>query len=246
VDERKLEKRFKWKKAHLINDLTATALAIPLLNRNETYTLNRARPRKGAPVALIAPGSGLGEALLVSVNDRYVPVSSEGGHVDFAPNNGFQTELWRYLHKIYGHVSIERVLTGPGLFNIYSWLKESGHYLEPAWLSKKLRETDPARVITSAALNRSQPMCKATLDLFVSILGAAAGNLALTGMTTGGVYLGGGIPPKILPGLKQDKFMKSFTDKGRFKELMEKMPVKVIVNDKAALLGAAAYAIEKG
>jgi len=141
-------------------------------------------------------------------------------------------------------VSVERLLSGPGLVNIYSWLKDSGRFPEPAYLATMIKEMDPARAITQAAMERNNPLCVKTLNIFVSIFGAVSGNLALTGMTTGGVYLGGGIPPKILPQLKEGIFMKSFTEKGRFKGLLKKIPVRVILNDKAALLGAASCAFE--
>jgi glucokinase len=206
--------------------------------------LNRAVSRKKKDIALIAPGTGLGEALLIFRNENYVAVSSEGGHADFAPSSDAEIGLWKYLHKRFGHVSVERVISGSGLFNIYSWLKDSGEYEEPSWLAQRVREDDPAKVITQAATDKQDPLCVESLDMFVSILGATAGNLALTGMTTGGVYLGGGIPPKILPFLKKGLFMKSFHAKGRFTAMLEKIPVKVILNDSAALLGAAKYAFD--
>jgi len=243
VSEVRIKKRFNWDHVRLVNDLTATARSIPLLNSHELYPLNKAKARKGQNMALIAPGTGLGEALIVYNDGEYIPVSSEGGHVDFSPNNEEESSLWRYLKKRYGHVSIERVVSGPGLANIYSWLEGSGRYREPAWLARMLKEMDPAAVIAENAINRRNQMCVKALDMFVSILGAVAGNLALIGMTNGGVYLGGGIPPKILSKLKQGTFMKSFTDKGRFSNILEKIPVRVILNDKAALIGAASCAL---
>lgn len=244
VSEARIKKRFKWTRVSLINDLTATALAIPLLRRGEMYPLNGNRQGRARNLALIAPGTGLGQALLVFEKGRYLPVPSEGGHADFSPGSEEEIELWRYLHGRFGHVSIERVLSGAGLHNIYSWLKASGRYKEPPFLAKMIRETDPAKAITQAAMAHKSALCKKALNLFVSILGAVSGNLALTGMATGGVYLGGGIPPKILPAIKEGLFMKAFTDKGRFKGLLEKIPVRVILNDKAALLGAAHSAME--
>jgi glucokinase len=244
VSEGRIKRRFKWDHVRLINDLMATAQAIPLLYTNEALALNKVKTRKGQNLSLVAPGTGLGEALLVFQNGQYIPISSEGGHADFSPNSEAEIRLWRYLHKIFGHVSIERVLSGPGLLNIYSWLKASGQYKEPLWLARKMRELDPARVITEAAMNNKSPLCIKSLNMFVSILGAVAGNLALIGMTTGGVYLGGGIPPKILPVLEKGIFMKAFISKGRFKDLLEKIPVRVILNDRAALLGAAFRAFE--
>lgn len=245
VYEDRIQKRFKWKQVRLINDLTAMALAIPYLKRKEVYELTEVKGRKGQNIALIAPGTGLGQALLVFHEKRYIPIASEGGHTDFPLNKEEHIGLWRHLQQRYGHVSIERILSGPGIHHIYSWLKESGGYREPKWLSTKIGESDPARVITEAALDRGQPLCSKTLDIFVPILGAAAGNLALTGTATGGVYLGGGIPPKILPKLEGDLFLESFRDKGRFREFMEKIPVRVILYDKPALLGAAVCAFAR-
>jgi glucokinase len=242
VSEAKIKKRFKWPQVGLINDLTATAYAVPFLNSRELFSLNKAKATKEQHVALIAPGTGLGQALLIFAEGQYIPVASEGGHVDFSPNNEAEVELWRYLSQRFGHVSTERVLSGPGLVHIYSWLRDSKRFTEPAWLVKSMEEIDPARAIAEAALTEKHPLCVASLNAFVSILGAVAGNLALTAMTTGGVYLGGGIPPKILPKLQEPIFIKAFTNKGRFKELLERIPVRVILNDKAALLGAAHHA----
>jgi glucokinase len=244
VSEARIKGRFRWERVRLINDLTATAQGIPLLNSRELVYLNKARPRKGQNLGLIAPGTGLGMALLIYQEDRYISVSSEGGHADFSPNNEDEVELWQYLHKRLGHVSLERVLSGPGLLNVYSWLKDSGQYKEPLWLARKIKEMDPARVIAEAAMNNKSPLCIKSLNMFVSVLGAVSGNLALTGMTTGGLYLGGGIPPKVLPVLKKGIFMKAFTNKGRFRNYLEKIPVRIILNDKAALLGAAFLAFE--
>jgi len=239
ISEDRIKKQFNFHHVKLINDLTATAMAIPLLNSDEFFPLNQAEPIKDQNLALIAPGTGLGIAMLIYHNDRYLPIPSEGGHADFAPNNETEDELWRYLHQHYGHVSIERVVSGSGLVNIYRWLKDSDHLNEPNGLRQKLKEMDPAKTITETALANKDVGCVKALNMFVSIFGAVAGNLALTGMTTGGVYLGGGIPPKILSKLKEDIFMEAFTNKGRFKELLENIPVKVILNDKAALIGAA-------
>jgi len=239
ISEDRIKKQFNFHHVKLINDLTATAMAIPLLKKDEFFPLNQAGSIKDQNLALIAPGTGLGIAMLIYQKDRYFPIPSEGGHADFAPNNEAEIQLWRYLHQHYGHVSIERVVSGSGLVNIYRWLKDSDRLNEPDWLKQKLKEMDPAKAITEAALANKDVGCVKALNMFVSIFGAVAGNLALTGMTTGGVYLGGGIPPKILSKLKEDIFMEAFTNKGRFKELLENIPVKVILNDKAALIGAA-------
>jgi glucokinase len=244
ISENSIKRRFKWNHVTLLNDLAATAYAVPLLTSRELHALNKGKGGKGQSVGLVAPGTGLGMALLIWKENKYFPVASEGGHADFGPNDLMQAELWAYLHEHWGHVSVERVLSGSGLFNIYSWLRESARHTEPAWLAEKIKEMDPARAISEAALDRRDPLCEQTLDIFVSIFGAVAGNLALTGMTTGGVYLGGGIPPKILPKLDEDAFIEAFTNKGRFKDLLKKIPVRVILNDKAALLGAAHCAFE--
>ncbi len=239
ISEDRIKKQFKFHHVKLVNDLTSTVIAIPLLSEDEFYPLNQAASIKDQNLALIAPGTGLGKAMLIYQDGRYLPVSSEGGHADFAPNNDAEIKLWRYLHQHYGHVSIERVLSGSGLVNIYNWLKDSGRFNEPEWLEQKRKEMEPAKAVAEAALASKDPGCVEALNMFVSIFGAVAGNLALTGMATGGVYLGGGIPPKILSKLKEDIFMEAFTNKGRFKRFLEKISVKVVLNDKAALIGAA-------
>jgi len=239
ISQNKIKRDFKWKHVRLINDLTATVQAVPLLTSLEVASLGKTTVVKEGNIGLIAPGTGLGMALLIQTENGYVPMPSEGGHTDFAPNNEMEVELWQYLNQHLGHVSIERVLSGGGLFNIYSWLRDSGRFQEPDWLAKNFRETDPARAITEAAMDQEEPLCTEALNRFVVIFGAVAGNLALMGSTTGGLYLGGGIPPKILPKLEEGMFLNAFTNKGRFREFLRKTPVRVILNDKAALLGAA-------
>lgn len=240
VSEAAIARRFGWKRVRLINDLTAIALSVPLLSGRQTLTLNRVRSVKEGHIGIVAPGTGLGQAILVFQKDRYVPVPSEGGHVDFAPTTEDEVLLWRYLSRRYGHVSVERVLSGAGLFDIYNWLKET--HEEPPWLAEKIKSGDPARVISETAIEQQFPSCLQSVFMFVSILGAVCGNLALTAMTTGGIYLGGGIPPKILPLIREGPFMKSFVNKGRFRGLLEKMPVKVILDTRSGLLGAASVA----
>ncbi len=239
----KIRERFGFQHVRLINDVAATIRAVPLLASKEILSLNRGRSNREGAVGLVAPGTGLGEALMVWVDGRVVAMPTEGGHADFAPTNEREIDLWRYFKERFGHVSIERVVSGPGLTHIYTWLKETSTYEEPAWLSKALKESDAPEVISNAALNGKDPLCSEVLDLFVSILGRVCGNLALTGLTLGGLYLGGGIPPRILRALKKDIFMQAFTDKGRFRDLLSKIPVRVILNDKAALLGAADCAL---
>jgi glucokinase len=245
VSEAALKRRFKWSRVRLINDLVATSHAIQFLRGKELYNLNGKKGRAGANIALVAPGTGLGMALLVFHGGRYISVSSEGGHVGFSPSNEEEVSLWRYLRQCYGRVSVERILSGPGLTNIYGWLRESRSYQEPAWLKELFETIDPARVITEHALSGKDPLCGEALDVFVAILGATAGNLALTCMATGGIFLGGGIPPKILPFLEKPNFLESFADKGRFSDFVRRIPVRVILNDRAALLGAAQVGFEE-
>lgn len=245
VSEEGLKKRFKWSRVRLINDLVATSHSVPVLQSKELHPLNKEKGRRGENIALIAPGTGLGVALLVFHEGRHVAVSSEGGHVGFSPTNEKEVSLWRHLRERFGRVSVERVVSGPGLVNIYGWLKEVRGYQEPAWIKEMFETTDPGRVITDHGLNGKDPLCEEALEIFVAALGTTAGNLALTWMATGGVYLGGGIPPKILPLLEKPAFMESFTEKGRFRDLVRRIPVRVILNDRAALLGAARVAFEE-
>ena len=234
------------REVRLLNDLESIAYAVPHLGAGDLHTINAGAAVPGGALAVIAPGTGLGEAFLTSFGGRYLAYPSEGGHASFAPNDELQIELLRYLHARLGHVSNERVCSGLGLPNIYAFLKDSGHAEEPAWLAERLAAApDPTPVIVAAALDAAQPceLCIATLRMFVAILGAEAANLALKVLSTGGVYIGGGIPPRILPLLEQHGFMPAFLHKGRFADLLQRMPVHVILNPKAALLGAAAYGL---
>ncbi len=243
VSEELIKTAFGLKRVRLVNDVAATAMAITLLPQENFSPLNHGAAEKGQNLALIAPGTGLGLALVSCQNGVYEPISSEGGHADFAPNSEVELDLWRYLHRTFGHVSIERVLSGTGLVNIYEWLVASEKRDTPDWLKEMFAKMDPARVISETALTNKDSGCVKALDRFVSIFGAVAGNVALTGMAAGGVYLGGGIPPKILSKLKDGSFMRAFANKGRFQSLLEKIPVQVVLNDRAALIGAAHYAL---
>jgi glucokinase len=231
----------------LLNDLQAIGYGVPSLGADDLHTLNEGQPVQGGAVAIIAPGTGLGEAFLTWDGRRYESHPTEGGHADFAPTDNLQAGLLQYLLERYDHVSYERVCSGLGLPNIYAYLKDSGHAEEPAWLAEELAKVeDPTPVIVNTALSRDRSceLCKATLDTLVSILGAEAGNLALKVLATGGVYLGGGIPPRILPALQSGAFMEAFRAKGRFRELMSRLPVHVILNPKVGLLGAARAGFE--
>lgn len=244
VSESQMKQRFGWE-VQLVNDLAATAFSIPLLYSRELFALNKASPRQGKNIALVAPGTGLGTSVLTCHGGEYVPIASEGGHVDFAPSDEQQVLLWRYMAQRYRHVSIERIVSGMGLLNIFSFLKEAERHRVPGWLARNIEKGDPAQAITEAALQKKEPLCMKALGMFTTVLGSIAGNLALTVLATGGVYLGGGIPPKILPALTDGVFMNAFTNKGRFKALLEKIPVRVILNDKAAIFGAAHFALTK-
>jgi len=230
----------------LINDLVATAEGVPLLRQDELATLHPGGPGAAGAgnLALIAAGTGLGMALLPRVAGAWVPVPSEGGHMDFAPRNEDEAGLLFYLREaLQGRVSVERVVSGPGLFNIYQYLRDrTGLPETPAVREKLERGEDPARVIGEATLADSCDLCSRAVGMFVSAYGAAAGNLALVGTATGGVYLGGGIAPKLLPRLQDGAFLRAFFDKGRFRAFLEAVPVRVILNDRAALLGAARHA----
>ncbi len=245
VSANRIKKTFGMEKVKLINDLSAMAASVPFLTGSEIYILNKSRPQKNGNISLIAPGTGLGQALLIYSDGGYIPVPSEGGHVDFAPGNELEAGLLNDLWKEYEHVSIERIISGIGMLNIYNYLKSTGKYNEPMWLSKKIKSDDPAKVINETAAQKGQKLCLKTIDIFLSILGAAAGNLALTGLTEGGVYIGGGIPPKLMWRFKEDVFMNSFKNKGRFSGLMEKIPVNIILNNNAPLLGAAIVAFKE-
>ncbi len=250
VSEGELTNRFGWSPVTLLNDLAATAYGIATLDRHQFASLNRARIKPDQPRALLAPGTGLGVSLMVGEKDNLRVLPSEGGHVDFAPSSEDDVDLWRSLRSRFGHVSVERILSGPGLLNIYTWLRDSGRYPEPAWLGPEGKGRDGTEAVTPAAvtrgaLERNDPLCRETLLRFVAILGATAGNVALTGLTTGGVYLAGGIPPKILPALEEGPFFEAFTNKGRFKALVEKIGVRVVLNERTALRGAARYAFRQ-
>ena len=235
----------------LINDLVATAEGISLLRDDETVVLQRGVPEAPGQEgnrALVAAGTGLGMSLLPRVGDRWISVPSEGGHADFAPRNEEEIGLLRYLRERFGRVSIERVLSGPGLFNIYSYLRDVHRAPENPLVREALgKREDPAKVIGTAGLaaeaDRRCDLCARALGIFTAVYGAVAGNLALTGTATGGVWLGGGIAPKILPRLTNGLFMQTFEAKGRFTPFLERVPVRVILNDKAAMLGAALRAL---
>ncbi len=245
-DATQLQASHGFSKATLINDLVATGYAIPHLEQSDFFTINSGINTSAGALGIIAPGTGLGEVIFTWDGSRYLAVASEGGHADFGPSSETESRLLDFFMNRYGHVSYDRICSGRGLPAIYDFYKSLGRFEEPDWLSKQLATAeDPAPVIVNAALDQTRhcDICTKTLELFISILGAEAGNLALKGLTTGGMYLGGGIPPKILPFLEGKTFMKSFTSKGRMSYLLQDIPVNVILNPKAALIGAAAFGL---
>ena len=243
VDSLELRRALKIDSLALLNDLEAGAYGIFTLNNEEFFTLNEGSMYQSGNKALIAAGTGLGQAILYNEGPHFHPLASEGGHADFAPRNELEIELLRYLIGRFGHVSYERVLSGPGLFNIYQFLKEIRGLEEPNSLREKFASgDDPSVVISKAALADEADICVKSLDLFVSLYGAEAGNLALRAKSVRGLYIGGGIAPKILDRLKDGNFMRAFVDKGRYTELLTTIPVRVVLNEQAALRGAAYYA----
>lgn len=242
IEAKLIRRHFGFHRVHLINDLVATAAAIPRLRPHQYEALNEPEPPPRGHIGLLAAGTGLGEALLVWNGKNYLPTSSEGGHKDFAPRDERQCRLLHYLTGRYGpHVSVERVVSGPGLVQIHSFLRQESGTPEPGWLQQRFQETDAARVISEAALADEDPVCREALTLFVDAYGAEAGNLALQGLTIGGMYIAGGIAPKIREILLTGPFMNAFTAKGRMTSLLEKIPVRLITDPQVPLWGAAAY-----
>lgn len=228
--------------ASLINDLEANGYGLAELKAEDFHTLNAGDKNAAGNGAIISAGTGLGEAGLYWDGEGYRPFACEGGHADFAPQTKLDAELFEWLHDRFLHVSWEKVLSGPGLHNIYEFLRETKRGEEPPGLAEAMLKTDPAVLITEAAVKGTSSRCSLALEMFVMYYGAEAGNLALKLMATGGVFLGGGIAPKILARLEEENFLVSFTGKGRMRAMLAAMPVKVILNPKTALLGAAHYA----
>lgn len=242
VEKTSLQQALGLPRVHILNDLEAIANGVPFLSSHDLVTLNPGRSVAGGAMAVIAPGTGLGEAYLTWDGHRYRAYPCEGGHTDFGPTNSREIDLLRYLLQKHSHVSYERVCSGIGMPNIYAFLRDGGYAIEPAWLKDALAQaTDLTPIIVAAALSkeRSCELCRETLTMFVSILGSEAGNLALKTMATAGVYLAGGIPPRILDQLRAGGFMTAFTGKGRFADLLACIPIHVITNPGSALIGAA-------
>ena len=244
IDSLELARQLKLQTVGLINDLEAYAYGMDALESKDFVTLQEGAEDAEGNTAVISAGTGLGQAGLVWDGFRHVPFASEGGHTDFAPRNEIEVELLRYLLKKHDRVSYERVLSGPGIKSIYEFLRDTKRAEEPKGLEEQMKAAkDQPALISQLALENKAPICEQTLDMFVSVYGGEAGNCALKFMSTGGMYIGGSIAAKILPKMKDAAFLMAFREKGRMQNLLEEMPVKVVLNDDAGLLGAARSAL---
>jgi glucokinase len=246
IEQSRLAKQIRLPATLLINDLEASAWGIGALSAGDLVPLNRVSVASVGNQAVIAPGTGLGQAGLYWDGSRHHVFACEGGHSDFAPQGDLQIDLLRFLAARFGHVSYERILSGPGLVNVYEFLRDRGHEKESPQFAAELKQGDPAAAISRAAIEGSNPLAEKALDLWIAVYGAEAGNLALKVMATGGLFLTGGISPKILSKLTGPAFMQAFLNKGRMRPLVESIPVQVVTNEKAGLLGAARCAAMRG
>jgi glucokinase len=243
LDSRELSIALCIEHLFLINDLEANGYGIPELSADQIFELSAGDPAAVGNRGLVSAGTGLGEAILVWNGKLHTPMASEGGHCDFSARNEIEIDLLRYLQKLLGgRVSFERVVSGIGLKNIYSFLRDEKKLEEPAWLKERMQQEDPNAVIGELGESGESELCARSLDIFAAAYGAEAGNMALKILAAGGMYLGGGIAPKILKKMKDGTFMKAFTDKGRLSDVLIHTPVRIILESRAALLGAAAYA----
>lgn len=231
---------------HLLNDLEALGHSVPQLQEQDLVMLNAGQRDARGAIGIVAPGTGMGEGFLVWDGKGYRPCVSEGGHSDFAPNNEVELDLLRYLMARFGHVSVERVCSGLGMPNIYAFLRDTGREIAPEWLEEELDAAcDATPVIVGAALSdaRACSIAKRTLGIFVDVLAAEAGSFAVRLLATGGIYFGGGIPPRILALLREPRFMSVFLAKGRLRSVLDAVPVFVINNSGAGLLGASQHVL---
>jgi len=240
IDSEEISRELQVNSVTLINDMEANAYGLAALRKTDFEILKEGSNIPGNAV-IISPGTGLGEAGLYWDGAHYHPYATEGGHCDFSPRSVLDWELWQYLHQKFGHVSWERVVSGPGIYSIYKFLRDFRGMPEPKWLQDKIQQGDAAAVITTVANEKSDPICVETLDLFVGYLAIEAAQFALKTKATGGVYIGGGIVPKILRMINRKVFTENFVAAGRMNPLLQQMPVQVVLNDKTPLLGAAYY-----
>jgi len=244
IDSRELAKQLKLNSVGLLNDLEAYAYGIDALESKDFITLSEGSEDAEGNRAVISARTGLGMAGLYWDGFRHHPFACEGGHADFAPTNDLQMELLAYLQRKYGRISCERVLSGPGIRNIYEFLRDAHKAEEPAWLRDQINAAhDVSALISGLALDGKAGICEQTLSIFVSIFGAETGNCALHYMSTGGIFIGGIIAAKIVAKMKEPVFMQSFLDKGRMEALLKDMPVKIVTNDDCGLVGAARYTL---
>lgn len=243
IGEHALAAAIPAKRVRLLNDLEAAGHGVLQLP-DSAFAVLQPGARRGDNLALIAAGTGLGQALIVRDGDRRQVIASEGGHADFAPRTELEDDLLVFLRREFGRVSYERVLSGPGLVNIYRFLRETGIAAEAAAVAAAMRADDPAAIITTHGLAGTDALCARALDVFVGVYGAEAGNLVLKALALGGVLIGGGIAPRILPRLAAGGFLAAFRDKGRLARLMADIPVRVVLDPRAPLVGAAVVAIE--
>jgi glucokinase len=243
IDSGEIAKVLNIQNVYLLNDLEANAYGIECLNHSDFFTLNEGEISNGN-ACVLAAGTGLGEAGMFFDGKRLQPFACEGGHSDFAPLNDLEIDLLKFLKKKYEHVSYERILSGPGIYNLYEFLISSGLEEKSKKLENELKdESEPQILITKKAIAKEDKTCSRVIDWFCSMYGAEAGNMALKLMASKGVYIGGGIAPKIVDILQKGNFMKAYADKGRFSKLLMSMPVKIVLNDRAALIGAANFAL---
>jgi len=240
LDSQVLEQTLQ-RPVEFINDLEATAYGLAGLQEKERMVLAEGEAGATGNIAIIAPGTGLGEAGLYWDGQHYHPFATEGGHSDFSPRNETDIELYRYLQQQFGHVSWERVVSGMGIKTLYHFLTDARKETVPSWLTERMQKEDPAAVISEAAIKHEDPVCAEVMDLFVRFLATESSSLVLKLMATGGLYIAGGIPPKILPLLQHKNWESNFDNNGRMHDLSEKVPVYVVLNDKMALMGAAYY-----
>ncbi|MFB3908077.1 MAG: glucokinase [Candidatus Eisenbacteria bacterium] len=242
ISARQVAERTRIGAVVLINDFEAVGYGLEALEPHDLLVLQEGRHAPRRPAALIGAGTGLGEAFLLWIGDRRIVYPTEGGHTDFAPRNELECRLLLYLARRFGHVSYERVLSGPGLVNLYRFLVDEGIEGRSIDVEREMQREDPAAVISARAIDRADPACERALDLFLSIYGAEAGNLALKVLASGGVYVAGGIAPRITTAFAAGTFLAAFRDKGRHDPLMEEIPVRVVRNVRVGLLGAARFA----
>jgi len=246
VDEASLRRTLGVREAYLINDLQATASSLPYLQESDRAVIQEGEADPRGNMAVLAAGTGLGEGFLVGSGAGYIPLASEGGHVDFAPRDEREMRLHAFLRAKHGRVSVERVLSGPGLHDLYRFLREAEGMAEGPRVAAEVAAGEPQQAIVRHGLAGGTGACAEALRIFCSLYGAEAGNLALQYLATGGVYLGGGIAPAILPALRRGQFVSAFRDKGRMGNLLSRVPVAVILDPAAPLLGAAEYAAAGG